>query len=391
MESESGISIGFLSTFPPRVCGIASYTKSLIAALSGMGTGHNVGVVVLSDQVGGVSRPPIVYQHRTGDAESLRAATRALNGYEVVSIQHEFGIYGDADGAEVVALMSALTVPVVVTFHTVLAEPTPNQKSIVESICDMADQVIVLSDTASTRLVGGYNVDPDRINVFAHGADDEFGGPSLATGDRPLVLTWGLIGPGKGLEGAIEAFATLTDLDPLPRYLIAGATHPEVKRHSGESYRKSLVALVERSGLGDVVEFDDRYFERPELAQIVRGSDIVVLPYESVEQVTSGVLVEAIAASKPVVATAFPHAVELLSDGAGLVVQHGDPAGLGDAIRLLIESPDLRADMSWKAGQIAAKGYWPTVAGEFSALITNMTRHNPPASTPDMDLHVAAR
>ena len=390
MEHDEGASIGFVGTFPPRVCGIASYTASLIAALGGDVAHHEVGVVNLTDHAGGVVAPPVVYHHRTGDVESLQTAARVLNRYDVVSIQHEFGIYGGRDGAEVVALMSELSVPVVVTLHTVLAKPSQNQSSIVENICDMATEVIVLSDTASARLADLYRVDPSRINVFAHGADSEFGGRSLATGDRPLVLTWGLIGPGKGLESAIEAFGGLTDLDPLPRYLIAGATHPEVRRRSGETYRNSLIALIERFGLEGVVEFDDRYFERPELARIVRGADIVVLPYESLEQVTSGVLVEAMAASKPVVATAFPHAVELLSGGAGIVVPHDDPASLGEAVRLLINDPEMRTGMARKAGQLAARGYWPTVAREFSTLVTRMTRNNPNASHPRMDLHVAA-
>ena len=157
--------------------------------------------------------------------------------------------------------------------------------------------------------------------MVPHGATASLAGPSLAHGTRPVVLTWGLIGPGKGLETAIEALAALRDLRPLPRYIILGRTHPKVRLAQGDTYRDGLVALVHDLGLDDVVEFDGRYLDIDSLTLAVRQADIVLLPYESTEQVTSGVLVEAIAAGKPVVATAFPHAVEMLGTGAGLVVR----------------------------------------------------------------------
>ena len=147
-------------------------------------------------------------------------------------------------------------------------------------------------------LVDLYGVDPDRISVIPHGADPGFAGPSLVKDGAPLILTWGLIGPGKGLEWAIRALEDLSDMRPLPRYLIAGATHPEVKRTSGESYRDSLTTLTRSLGLDPLVRFDDRYLDRQSLARLVRSADVVVLPYESADQVTSGVLVEAIAASR---------------------------------------------------------------------------------------------
>src|SRR5690606_40924431 len=145
MESQSGISIGFVGTYPPTVCGIATYTASLVGALIQSTTlSPRIGVVSLSDGVTGPGIPPVIHRHRRGDQESLRLAARVLNGYDVVSIQHEFGIYGGDDGSEVVDLMSKLTVPVVVTLHTVLTKPTPNQEMIIERICDMAEEIIVM-------------------------------------------------------------------------------------------------------------------------------------------------------------------------------------------------------------------------------------------------------
>ena len=318
-------SIGFVSTYPPTVCGLATYTASLLNAVAeDRRSRYGLGVVGLSDKPQHGNVPDVAFHHQVGDASSLETAARTLNTFDTVSIQHEFGIFGGRDGVEVLDLVSKLTVPTAVTFHTVLDNPTENQRMIVDSLAEQADRMVVMSQTASDRLILRYGADPRRVEVVPHGADALFAGPSLVTGGRPLVLTWGLIGPGKGLESVIEALADLVDLDPRPRYLIAGATHPNVRAASGESYRDGLVDLVRRLGLEDVVEFDDRYLDRKSLARLVRSADLVVLPYASVEQVTSGVLVEAIAAAKPVVATEFPHAVELLSEGAGITVPHGD-------------------------------------------------------------------
>ncbi|MGB5655642.1 MAG: glycosyltransferase, partial [Acidimicrobiia bacterium] len=205
-----------------------------------------------------------------------------------------------------------------------------------------------------------------------HGVDTRFAGPSLVNGDRPLVLTWGLIGPGKGLESVVEAFAGLLDLDPRPRYLIAGATHPNVRADSGEAYRESLISLVDRFGVEGLVEFDDRYLDRASLARLVRSADLVVLPYSSVEQVTSGVLVEAIAASKPVIATQFPHAVELLSGGAGITVPHGDSGALSAALRRLLTDQRLTSRMGREARRIADGWYWPAIGRRFGSMMSGL-------------------
>ena len=384
MTTRSDSSLGVVSTFPPTVCGIASFTASLVGSIP-VGDGEflrQVGVVRLSDGLTREAGAPVVFNHRTGDASSLRRAAAILSTYDVVSIQHEFGIFGGPDGVEVLDLMSRLEVPAVVTLHTVLSEPTRHQRDIIEHVCTLAERIVVMSETASDRLVDRYGIDPNQIRVIAHGADPNFAGPSLVAGDRPLVLTWGLIGPGKGLEVAIEAFADLTDLEPLPRYLIAGASHPHVVRASGESYREGLQGLTESLGLEQIVEFDDRYMRRHDLARLVRSADVVVLPYESTEQVTSGVLVEAIAASKPVVATPFPHAVELLSDGAGVVVPFGNPKRLAGELRQIISDRGARSLMAQRARKLATDWYWPTIGEKFAELVTETDVSRSPYATP---------
>ena len=375
MTTVTDLSLGIVSTYPPTVCGIATYTASLVQTLSARDVAppRRLGVVRLTDGMTPDAGDPVVFNHRTGDKASLRIATETLNEYDVVSIQHEFGIFGGRDGAEVLELMSQLKVPTLVTLHTVLEEPTRHQRAIMDGMGTMTEQFVVMSETAAHRLVDRYGVEKSRISVIAHGADPNFAGPSLVTGDRPLIMTWGLIGPGKGLEWAIEAFSHLTDLAPLPRYLVAGATHPHVRRESGESYRHGLKELTARMDLEDVVEFDDRYFSRGELARLVRSADVVVLPYESVEQVTSGVLVEAIAASKPVVATPFPHAVELLTGGAGTIVPFGDPHALAKALRQILSDRGASTLMAQRARKLAAEWYWPTIGRKFAELASDVT------------------
>jgi polysaccharide biosynthesis protein PslF len=381
MSFGSDPSIGFVSTFPPTVCGIASYTESLVAAISDRSPGNLVGVVRLVDGAPEASSAPVLMDHRTGNRASLRDATELLNGFGTVSIQHEFGIWGRRDGVEVLDFISGLSVPTAVTLHTVLEEPTRSQRAITEELCARADRVVVMSRTASTRLTGRYGVDPCRISVIPHGADPRLAGPSLATGERPLILTWGLIGPGKGLEWAIRALTEIADMKPLPRYLIAGATHPHVRQASGEAYRTSLMTLTESLGLGSMVEFDDRYLDRRSLARLVRSADVVVIPYESAEQVTSGVLVEAIAASKPVVATRFPHAVELLSGGAGAVVPVGSPGVLGKQLRQILSDRPTREEMTSRTRLLAADWYWPTIGQRFADVMADIAS-SPAASAP---------
>jgi glycosyltransferase involved in cell wall biosynthesis len=182
------------------------------------------------------------------------------------------------------------------------------------------------------------------------------------------VLTWGLLGPGKGIEWGIEAMAMLRDLQPMPRYVVAGQTHPKVLLDQGEAYRDRLREQVRQAGLGSWVTFDGHYRNTSALASLVRSADVVLLPYDSTEQVTSGVLIEALAAGKPVVATQFPHAAEVLAGGAGLLVPHRDPAAIAAALRSVITRGDLAARMAATATATAPQLLWPVIADQYRTL-----------------------
>ena len=374
MRGDGGLpSIGFVSTYPPTLCGLATFTAALRRAIVDQrGSEEGLGVVRLMGSSRADAKPEVVYEHRSADRLSLRRAIEALSWFDVAIIQHEYGIFGGPDGEEVLDLLSNLEIPAIVTLHTVLSRPSSSQRSIREGVAILAERTVVMSDAARDRLVGGYDVGPAAVRVIPHGADAKLGGPSLANGARPLVLTWGLISPGKGLELAIDAFAGLKDLHPVPRYLILGRTHPSVKASQGDIYSHGLVTRTGDLGLGGVVEFDARYLDVDALVLSVRRADVVVLPYTSTEQVTSGVLVEAVAAGKPVVATAFPHAIELLSSGAGLVVPHNDPAALTAALRRVLTDPATAAGMAQEARRIATALYWPAVAHRYEQTATEM-------------------
>jgi len=370
-------SIAFLSTYPPTSCGLATFTAALrVAVAQSRGSDEGLGVLSLVDQKDGRTKPEVVYEHVNGDCVSSSRAIEVLNSFDVAFIQHEYGIYGGPDGSEVVDLMSSLEIPAVVTLHTVLSRPSRSQRSILEKVVALAQRTIVMSQTARRRLVNGYAVDPAKVGVVPHGARASLAGPSLANKARPVVLTWGLIGPGKGLETAIDAFAGLQDLRPLPRYVILGKTHPKVQAAQGDAYLEGLATRAHDLGLDGVVEFDGRYLDADALAVTVRQADVVLLPYESTEQVTSGVLVEALAAGKPIIATAFPHAVELLSSGAGIVVRHGDATASTAALRTVLTNQAAAARMAVQARRIGSTMLWPAIGRRYDDMAAELVGRN---------------
>jgi glycosyltransferase involved in cell wall biosynthesis len=308
--------------------------------------------------------------------DGVADALAVLNRTDVVIVQHEYGIYAGPDGESVIGLMDGIDVPIVVIAHTVVRAPTANERRVLERVCSRADVVVVMTDTARARLTAGFDVDGSKVLVIPHGATtplagDPVQGEEASSGAGPRVLTWGLLGPGKGIEWAIDAMEAVADLQPSPEYIIAGATHPKVRERFGESYREMLVARAATSSAD--ISFDDSYRDLASLIDLIRTADVVVLPYDSKEQVTSGVLVDAVAAGRPVVSTASPHAVELLSSGAGIVVPQGDPTALGAAIRSVLTDPELAASMAAEARRLAPDLAWGAVALRYIGLADDLT------------------
>jgi glycosyltransferase involved in cell wall biosynthesis len=362
--------VAILSTYPPTQCGLATFTAALQSHL-GM-TAFEADVVRVVESAQSHTGPEVVAHLVNGSVASALGVVRVLNAYDAVVVQHEYGIYGGADGRDVLELLDALSVPVVVVFHTVLQEPTASQRHILERLLRIADVAVTMTETARLRLLSRYDAHPDQVATIPHGAEHHL---HLATpvrdDERPLVLTWGLLGPGKGIEWAIDAMAELADLSP--RYLVLGKTHPKVAAHDGEAYRDSLVARAHDRGVSHLVEFDDSYLPVAALASLVATAHVVLLPYDSKEQVTSGVLIEAVAAGRPVVSTSFPHAIELLQDGPGLVVPQGDSAALAHAVRRVLTDDALASSLETAAVRKAPELFWSAVAGRYRDVVHALT------------------
>ncbi|MDH4276959.1 MAG: glycosyltransferase [Acidimicrobiia bacterium] len=376
-------SFGILSTFPPTECGIATFSAALAAGL--IANGATVDVVrcgapyPVEYPVEDVS---VLGALAAPESSDFQAPLDVLNGTDVAIVQHEYGLYGGLDGDEILNTIIGIEVPVIVVAHTVLSAPTTNQRWILEELCKRADAVVVMTETARIRLTAYFDVDASKVIVIPHGAATPPGAaptPEADLKDRvPRLLTWGLLGPGKGIEWAIDAMADLSDLRPRPQYTVAGATHPKVLARSGQAYRNMLVQRAASSAAAAQVSFDDTYRDLASLTELIRAADLVVLPYDSTDQVTSGVLVDAVAAGRPVVSTAFPHAVELLGSGAGLVVPQRDTAALAAAIRSVLSDHGLAQSMAAEARRLAPDLAWTAVAARYGDLARRLLARRQP-------------
>ena len=336
--------MGVLGPYPPTRGGLATFSAALCEGMGACGVDASV--------VG---------------VEPMGTRVDLLNRGDVAIIQYDDDSYGGIDGDEVVEIVGAMRVPAIVVVHTIPKKPKRHQRFVLTSIAATADHLVVMSDIAKQRLCADYGVDRRKVTMIPHGANVP-SGPSQRRPSRPTILTWGLLRPGKGIERVIDAMGPLTDLPGRPRYLVAGPTHPKVLAADGEAYREARAEQARRGGLADSVSLDGRYWNPSMLTALAQSAAVVVLPYDSTDQVTSGVLVDAIASGRPVVATAFPHAVELLCDGAGIVVDHDDTDALTAALHTVLTQPRVAGTMAAEARRLAPEMAWPVVAGAYLSL-----------------------
>lgn len=367
-------SLAILSTFPPTQCGLATFAAALAGGLQEVGV-ETLGIINVSDG-SAVTGDPRVVAHLSPQStrEQLNAA-RLINSYDYLLIQHEFGIFGGTDGDEVLSLLDDVYVPVIVTLHTVPLVPSVGQRRVLEALARRADVLIVMSHSARERFVHGYDIDVDKVVTIPHGATVPPFIP-LKSSEPVSLLTWGLLGPGKGMEWVIDALAMTPELRGQVTYTIAGQTHPKVLLREGEKYRNMLKRRAELLGVADMVFFDDEYRSLSSLMELIQDSHCVVLPYDSHDQVTSGVLVDAVVAGRPVIATQFPHAVELLSQGVGITVPHGDAVALAHAIRKVVTDPLALSSMVSATFPIAEEHSWVSVASRYAAIALEISAKN---------------
>ncbi len=338
---SSSARVGVLGTYPPARNGLATFSAALCKGLEERGAHVSA-----------------------ADVGSAPACVEQLNRGDVAIIGHDDDVYGGVDGDEVVDIVGGLRVPSIVVTHTVPEKPTRRQRFLLASITTKADHVVVMSDVAKLRLCGDYGVDRRKVTMIPHGANVP-SGPTQRRPSRPTILTWGLLRPGKGIERVIDVMPSLKDLPGRPRYLVAGPTDPKVLAADGEAYRDARVEQARRAGVADSVSLDGRYWNESMLTALAQSATIVVVPYDSTDQVTSGVLCEAVACGRPVVATAFPYAVELLRGGAGIVVGHDDADALAAALRRILTQPRVAGAMAAEARLLAPDMAWPVVAAAY--------------------------
>ncbi|MDA8202098.1 MAG: glycosyltransferase family 4 protein [Chloroflexi bacterium] len=308
-------------------------------------------------------------------AESLNTS-----GVDVVSIQHEYGIWGGDDGEYVLDFVRALRIPVVTTLHTVLRDPTASQRRILVRLVAMSATTVVMSRAAGSLLAGSYGVDPTRLEIVPHGVphlplvDPATVKPRLGLDGRLVILSFGLLGPGKGYESAVAAMPAVVREVPSALYVILGATHPDLRLREGEAYREHLKKTASRLGVADYVRFVDRFVDRVELGTWLQAADLFVTPYPNLDQIVSGTLSYAMGAGKAVVSTPYAYARERLADGRGRVVAAGSPAALADAFIDLLRDPALRSSLGRRAYEYSRGMTWPEVGAEYRRILARTAR-----------------
>ena len=366
-----------IGNFPPRKCGIATFTRDTFESLRSVLPRTEWSVVAMEDRAGNHTYPqPVTHTIVQDDASAYIRTADALNssGVDVVFLQHEFGIFGGDAGAHILTLLRCLQMPVVTTLHTVLKTPNPDQKRVLDEILRMSSAVIVMSETGADILEEVHGAGPTKVHVIPHGAPerpfsstDPFKTPLGLAGNK-VIMTFGLLSPNKGLETIIRGLPAILDRHPDAVYLIVGATHPHLVQHEGETYRDSLIALARSLGVADHLRFINRFVGDEELIDLLQAADLYVTPYLTEAQVTSGTLAYAIAVGKPVISTPYWHAKEALADGVGVLCPFNDTRAFTHEIINLLADDSRRDAMARRAYRAGEPSRWRKVAQEVTGL-----------------------
>jgi glycosyltransferase involved in cell wall biosynthesis len=369
----------FLASFPPRPCGIATFTADLAEAIdqaSPLSPASQV-IAINAGATAYAYGPRVRWTIERDDIQSYLQAAQAINAspVQMVSIQHEYGLFGGPFGEYVLAFLRRLEKPAVLTLHTVLERPDPAMRRLTEELAAAAAGVVVLAERAQ-RLLADYYPQVDLANVYfiPHGTPSVTYAPpedfkkALGLEERTVLSTFGLLGPEKGIEYALAALPEVVRHHPNVLYLVLGETHPEVRRQQGETYRAFLEAQVSALGMQDHVRFYQRYLQQSELLQVLQATDVYLLPYLNPLQIVSGTLSYAVASGKSVVSTPFLHAQEVLSDGRGVLTRFRDSASLASAIIRLLDHPEQRLRMEQAAYRYGQHMRWPAVGQAYRQL-----------------------
>ena len=369
--------IALIGNYAPRKCGIATYTSDLASKLREFRPEVQVEVYALDDPARPLDYTGVAGTIALDDPASYAAAARRINesGVDAVWLQHEYGIFGGDDGEMVCDFVNRLAAPLILTPHTVLRHPSDRQRAIMDHLVRRASRIQVMSRHAADLLVQHYDAPRSIMQIIPHGAPDRQFGRSdsfkqqFGLAGRQVLMTFGLLGPSKGLEHVIEALPAVVAQHPQVLYRIVGATHPNLVAHEGEAYRERLQARVTELGLTDHVQWDNRFLDTDELLDQLEACDIYITPYPNLQQSTSGTLSYAVALGKAVISTPYLHATELLDGGAGVLVEPGSSAAIATAVGTLLDNPADMLSLQLRAYARGRETIWPRFADQAARLV----------------------
>ncbi len=368
--------IAFVGNYLPRQCGIATFTTDLCTALATeYGSGRLFAIPVNDPDASYVYPEQVRLELDQEDISSYERAAEFLNfnGNDLVCIQHEYGIYGGIAGRHILTLLRKLKMPVVTTLHTVLKDPNPDQRAVLEEIARLSDRLIVMSEQAAQFLRDVYSVPSGKIDIIPHGVPDfQFMDPNyfkdrFGTEGKSVLLTFGLLSPNKGIENVIRAMPAILARHPNVVYIVSGVTHPHVRRRDGERYREQIQTLAEQLGVASNLILVNRFVSAEELVEHVGAADIYITPYRQEAQIVSGTLAIALGAGKAIVSTPYWHAKELLADKRGVLVPFENPDAIAEAVLQLLDNDGERHAMRKRAYLHSRETIWPKAAQKYMA------------------------
>lgn len=382
MSDTDKLKVLFLSTYPPRECGIATFTQDIVREMK-----KSDGVIPRVMAISGEMLPynkDVMAQFKQNSRHAHLAAAEMCNRSkaDLVMVEHEYGIFGGADGEFLLDLLERLDVPYLVTCHTVLPSPTDEQRDILSEACYFSEGVVAMSGLSKKMLNEVYEVGEDKIHILHHGVPDmpmeerDILKDQDGYAGRTVVSTFGLLSPGKGLEYGIQAIALAAREHPDLLYLILGQTHPMVRRQNGEEYRGQLMQLVEELGIEDNVEFVDRYLDKEDIVRYLTMSDIYMTPYLGRDQAVSGTLAYAVGCGRVVVSTPYLYAQEMLSGGRGMLANFADAESLAQCLCTIIESPQTKRRMEENTKRLGETMTWPNVTRQYEELFQDVAQRN---------------
>lgn len=378
--------VAFIGNHLPRRCGIATFTHDLHRAVAMSAPDTDTCIVAMNDPSGVYDYPPPVqFQVRDNSLDDYRRAAADLNdaGVDVVSLQHEFGIFGGVAGANILEMVSRLKMPIVTTLHTVLADPSPVQRAVLDQLIDASAKLVVMSEKGRHFLRTVHGVPLAKIEVIPHGIPEypfiepDDAKAKLGFSGRTVILTFGLLSQSKGIETVIDAMPAIIKSCPNAVYVVLGATHPNLVRNQGEAYRDGLISRVRDLGIMDHVVFCNQFVDQATLLEHISMCDVYVTPYLNEAQMTSGTLAYSYGLGKAVVSTPYWHAQELLADGRGVLVPFSDAATTGIAISELLTDDIRRHAMRKRAYATSRSMTWPRIAKSYLSAFADVCRPDP--------------